>query len=92
MAARKTHPHLEFAVNDCGGKERIFKRFDEACGFAVSVAASGKPDVSVDVLCWTEGAARFWGGDAAVEAYREDPDASVTERIIIRAESIGRVY
>ena len=52
MAKNKTHPQLEFAVDDCSGKERIFKLFDEAAGFAVSVAASGKPDVSIDVLCW----------------------------------------
>ena len=81
---------LEFVVDDCSGVERTFTSFDKACGFAVSVACSGR-DSAVDVLIYSEKAARAWGGDSAVEDYREDPDASGSERIVIKAESIGRV-
>jgi hypothetical protein len=81
---------VEFAVDDASGHERIFKSFDEACGFAVSLAASGRT-VNLDVLVWSVAGARRLGGDDAVEQYREDPDASVFQRIEIRAENQGRV-
>lgn len=86
-----THKDVDFAVDDASGKQRIFRSFDEACGFAVAISAScGKP-VNVDVLIHSVEGARAWGGDCAVEAYLEDPDASVSERIEIRADSEGRV-
>jgi hypothetical protein len=87
---RKTHPQVEFAINDASGRERIFKTWDEAAGFALSLACSGRT-VNLDVLIWGESGARFWGGDDAVEQYREDPEASVFERIEIKADPMGRV-
>lgn len=90
MAKRTTHRHLEFAVDGPDGQD-TFRAWRDAIAFAVERAASTGTDVHVDVLAWTEGAARFWGGDAAVESYREDPEASVTERITIRANVVGRV-
>jgi len=81
---------VEFAVDDASGDQRIFDTFDEACGFAVSLAASGRK-VNLDVLIYSEAGARRWGGDEAVKEYREDPDASVSDRIEIRAESKGRI-
>lgn len=77
---------VSFEVGD-----KLFETFNEAAGHAVSLAASGKEDVSIDVLIYSEDGAREWGGDSAVEDYWQDPDASVSERIIVRAESIGRV-
>jgi hypothetical protein len=82
---------LEFAVDDASGNERIFKSFDEAAGFAISLACSDGEEHNIDVLCWSKAAARAWGGEDAVESYREDPDASVTQRIVVRAENVGRV-
>jgi hypothetical protein len=82
---------LEFAVDDVGGRERIFKSFDEAAAFAVSIAASTGRTVNLDVLTWSRAAARKWQGDSGAEAYDEDPEASVFERIEIRADSVGRV-
>lgn len=46
-----------------------------------SIAASNGEASSVDVLVWTEAGARWYGGDDAIERYREDPEASVFERI-----------
>ena len=89
--AKKTHKDIEYAVDDFSGKERIFKTFDEAAGFAVAVAASGKEDVSIDVLIYSKAAARAYGGDDFADEYAEDPDASVSDRIVITAESVGKV-
>jgi hypothetical protein len=43
-------------------------------------------DVTIDGVTF-----KGWGGDDAVEVYKEDPDASVSERIKITADSVGRV-
>ena len=90
MAREKTHPQVEYAVDDAGGNERIFKTFDEAAGLAISVALDGRP-VNLDVLIWDEEGAEFYGGDDAVEQYNEDPEASVFERFEIRVNAVGRV-
>jgi len=93
MADRpKTHPKVEFSVDDASGKERIFKTFDEAAGFAIAIASSRGETVNIDVLIYSRTGAEWWGGDHAVEEYESDPDASVSDRIEIRAESVGRVY
>jgi hypothetical protein len=83
--------NLEFAVEDHSGRKRIFKTFDVACGFAVSLAASDGRAHNVDVLIYSEAAARAWGGGEGLEQYREDPDASVSDRIEITANHVGRV-
>jgi hypothetical protein len=90
-ASRSRHKDVEFAVNDAGGRERIFKTADEAAGFAITVAMARGKDVNVDVLIHSKAGARWYGGDDAAEQYDEDPDASVSDRIVVRAESIGRV-
>lgn len=89
--SRKTHKDVDFAVDDASDKERIFKHFDEAAGFAVAVAATGKENVCIDVLIHSKSGARFYGGDDAVEQYNEDPEASVFERLEIRVNPVGRV-
>ena len=89
--ARKSHPQVEYAVDDASGRERIFKTFDEAAGFAVAVAVSGKEHVNLDVLIHNKSGARFYGGDDAVERYDEDPEASVFERFEITVNAVGRV-
>jgi hypothetical protein len=89
--ARRTHKDVDYAVDDASGREVIFKTADEAAGFAVSVALSGRSPVYIDVLIYSRAGAKFYGGDDAVEQYDEDPEASVSERIRIKAESEGRV-
>ena len=90
MATRRAHKDVEYAVDDFSGHERIFNVFDEAAGFAFSVAAArGKSNL--DVLIWSEAGAERYGGDAAVEHYNEDPEASVFERFEIKVNAVGRV-
>ena len=52
---------VEFAVEDGGGHERIFKTFDEAAGFAISLAASDGHAHNIDVLVWSEAGANGSG-------------------------------
>lgn len=89
--AKDRHADVEYAVDDMGGKERTFKTFDEAAGFAVSVGTAGGRPVNLDVLIWSEDGAEWYGGDDAVEQYNEDPEASVFERFEIRVNPVGRV-
>jgi hypothetical protein len=79
---------LEYAVDDAAGKERIFTEFDAAAGFAVAVAASGKENVHIDTLCWNRAAAVAAG---LAEEYDGDPEASVTCRLTIKVERVGRI-
>lgn len=79
---------LEFAVDDYQGQEKIFPTFEAACAFAVAKAVSRSEDVDIDVLCWTREAAVSWGCE---ESYDEDPEASVSDRITITANHVGRV-
>lgn len=89
--AKGTHKDLEFHVTDASGKTQVFKKADDAAGFAVSMALSDGRPHDLDVICWSKAAARAYGGDEAVAIYEEDPDASVFERITIRADSQGRI-
>lgn len=87
----KGHKDLEFQLEDAGGNRRTFKNFDQAAGLAIAVAASTGNPVHLDVLTWSKGAARTWAGDAGVEVYESDPDASVHERLIIAVSTQGHV-
>lgn len=92
MARAKTHKDVEYAVEDASGRERIFKTPDEAAGFAVSLALSDGRPHHIDVLVYSEEGAEWYRGSSdGVDEYNEDPEASVFERIEIRAESQGRV-
>jgi len=88
--ARRTHKDVEYAVDDASGNQHTFKTFDEAAAFAVSLAGSGR-SVNLDVLVWSEAGARAVGGDDGVEEYREDPDASVFQRLEVKVNFVGRV-
>ena len=88
--ARRTHKDIEFAVDDASGRQRTFKTWDEAAGFATSLAASGR-DVNLDVLAYSRAGARAFMGDEGAEMYDEDPDASVFERLQITVNPRGRV-
>jgi len=52
--------------------------------------------VVIDVCVYSEAGADFHGGDDAVKSYREDPDASVHERIevvglALKLHHVGRI-
>lgn len=59
-----------------------------AAALAIARAMSHGRAVHIDTLCGTRAAADALG---LLESYDEDPDASVTDRIVVRAESIGRI-
>jgi hypothetical protein len=87
----RVHKDVEFAVDDFQDNERIFKDFEEAAGFAVTKALSSGRLVELDVLVHSRAGAKALEGDDGVERYDEDPEASVFERIVVRADSQGRV-
>lgn len=84
------HPDVDFAVDDASGREHVFKTFDEAAGFALSMAASGV-EANLDILIHSEEGAEWYGGDDAVEQYNEDPEASIFERLEITVNNVGRI-
>lgn len=86
----KTHKDVEYAVDDASGQERIFKTFDAASGFAVSLTASGRPS-NIDILVWSRAGAKWLMGDDGAQQYDEDPEASVFERLEIRVNNQGRI-
>lgn len=67
------------------------KSFDAAAALAVHRALSDGEPHDIDVNFFSERGARAWGGNDAVESYREDPEASSGERIVVKVEYIGRV-
>jgi hypothetical protein len=86
---KKSHPQVEFEVS-MGERTKNVKTFAEASELALHWALSGRQTV-IDILVFSESGARWLGGDDAVEQYREDPDASVFERIEVRAHTMGRI-
>jgi len=87
---RTTHKDLEFQINDSSCRS-TFDTYEEAVKAAVSISIRTGHAVNVDVLAWSIVAARAWNGSEGCDVYKEDPDASVHERIVIKAESLGRV-
>jgi len=89
MSRPDRHPDVEYAV-ELGHKEVIFETLADAAPVALSAAlAQGR--AYLDVLVHSEGGADWYGGDDAAELYRDDPEASVFDRIELRATSLGRV-
>ena len=91
MARPQTHKDVEYAVDDASGRQRTFKSSNEAAGFAISLAMSHGRSVNLDVLVHSPAGARWYRGPDGVTEYEEDPDASVFDRIVVSAESTGRV-
>ncbi len=89
--SEKTHPQVEYHVD--GGQSDapfITGYADRAMVVALDYAIARGTAV-LDVCIFTEAGARAFGGDDAVERYREDPDASVFERYEITVNNAGRV-
>jgi hypothetical protein len=91
---KKSHKDVEFAVSSEDGREvqRYFSTSGEASENAVAMSMSTGEAAVIDVIVSSKAGAKWYGGDYAVEIYEDDPDASVHERIIVRAESLGHVY
>jgi hypothetical protein len=81
---------LEFHV-DVNGNTQVFNAFATAIEVAVVYSIrTGRP-VFVDVVTWSEKAAYAFAGSDGVERYAEDPNASIFQRIEIRANDLGRI-
>lgn len=94
MPKPKKHKDVEFAVERAGTmREQIYKTFDEAAAtaIAIAIAASTGEAVYLDVLIYSRAGAKWWGGNEAVEMYEGDPEASVSQRVVVRAEDQGRI-
>ena len=92
MAKRYSHPDVEFSTGGKGvDRERIFDTWEEACASAIELSLYFGTPWNLDVLVYSDKGANWWGGESAVEEYREDPDASVFQRFVINADGVGRV-
>lgn len=87
------HQDLSFEVGDKGSTDTMYVdgSLEEAIMLAVGRSVSGRGAQEVAVLTYSRAAAKAYGGDDAVEEYDMDPDASAHDRIIITAESLGRI-
>lgn len=82
----------EFHVTDPSNSRTFLHSFiRDALAMAAELALLRGVTTYVDVVVWDRAAAVRWGGDDAGEAYDEDPDASVFERIEVKVNSLGRV-
>ena len=91
MKSKGRHKDVEFEVS-AGEKTAHFKNWDEAAVMAVAMSASrGGAEAVIDVVVHSRAGARHWLGDHGVEMYDEDPDASVFQRVSIRATDKGRI-
>lgn len=91
---RKSHKDVEFAVGSTEAptgpiRGAFYERtFGGAAERAVILARHGvRGKVTIDVIVNSVSGARWWGGDAAARRFRDYPEASVFERIIVRADS-----
>lgn len=90
MNITKEHKDVEYQVSGPAGDDIITYSLDIAHQRAFYVALShGK--ATLDVVIYSEEGAFAYGGEDAVAAYREDPDASAHERMIISVQCQGRV-
>jgi hypothetical protein len=89
--AAKSHKDVEFIVLMGRDGHKTFKNFDEAAAFAVARSAATDDRAVLDVLVYSRAGAKWYEGDYGVEKYDEDPEASVFERINIRATVTGRI-
>lgn len=84
---RKLHKDIEILVDG----RTTCKSFEEAAAMAVRRGVSDSAEHDIDINFMSKAGARAWGGDDAVESYLEDPDASSSERIVVKVNYIGRV-
>jgi hypothetical protein len=85
------HDDVQYAVSSKHDmSELVYDTFDEAAADAVEKAIS-LGESYLDVLVYSVEGAWFLGDNAAVDQYNEDREASVFERIELKANVVGRV-
>lgn len=94
------HLDLEFHIGGIGagwGTVVIHAANHKSPAAAFKVAqeqAAASGFHTIDVVCWSRGAALLWAGEYGGEEYDADPDASVHDRLIFDEgewKSQGRV-
>lgn len=90
VRTKRPHKDVEFAVS-AAEKTSYFKDWAEAAAVAVAMAATSGGEAVIDVIVHSVEGAQHWLGGHGAEMYREDPEASVFQRISIRAEDKGRI-
>ena len=88
---KRKHKDVEFLVEDASGKQRVFETFDEAAGFAAVLSISTGKRWFVDVLIYSDKGAFWYGLQGDWDEGGWDEEASVSDRIEIFAESLGKV-
>jgi hypothetical protein len=95
VARPKTHKDVEFQVAPASDHShrvsKSFKTFTEAASEAVATSVMHGEPVVIDVIVWSPSGARWYGGDDAVALYKDDPETSVFERIVVKADGQGRI-
>ena len=91
MATKRSHLDVEFQVTGPGGRDVVFHTFDEAAAFAVRTSVGDGTWTGIYVVVRSEAGARWYGGELAVEQYRSDPEASVFEKLNVKAVSEGMI-
>lgn len=91
MARKASHRDVEFRILGPNGRELYFNTFEKAAAAALLEAMRSGVWKNFDVIIHSEEGARWWGGDNAVEQYRQDPNASVFERSRIKVDIEGTV-
>lgn len=88
----ETHKDVEYHIDEIGGGTFITHSFDKASAYAVRQSIDlGEKWTNVDVVVWSEAGAKWWGGDEGVRRYHEDPEASVFDRLVVKAQSQGMI-
>lgn len=85
LAASPAHYH----VTNFAGEECVFHDGGDAAALAISMCLSGRvEEVNIDMVVHSREDAAALGRESE---YDEDPEASVFERIVITAKSLGRI-
>ena len=88
---KQVHKDVEFAVNNQAGEQQVFKSFEDAVVAAVAISLGSGKGVNLDVLCWTKAGFRAAVNAGLVTDDSYDPDASVTQRFVIKATDQGKI-
>ncbi|OGT57960.1 MAG: hypothetical protein A3E01_07925 [Gammaproteobacteria bacterium RIFCSPHIGHO2_12_FULL_63_22] len=90
--SKDSHGAVEFVVTDADGRNRYFDTFAKAAVAATMESLRlGQKWTNLNVIVHSEAGAHWWGGDVAVERYREYPEASIFEQLAIKVESRGMI-
>ena len=86
----KSHKDVEFHVQVESNNTEVFETWDEAAARACTLAVN-EGSVKLDVVVFSAAGAEWFMGEEGRKQYEEDPDASVFERIVVKANAQGRV-